>query len=58
MRNRLCIPSSAYNLNKEVPVQLAFHGATSMPCDLETDVRVMALAGFKALELWAASGAA
>jgi 2-keto-myo-inositol isomerase len=33
---------------------LAFHGATSMPCDLETDVAVSVAAGFRALELWAA----
>jgi len=32
---------------------LAFHGATTMTSDLETDVVVSALAGFKALELWA-----
>lgn len=33
---------------------LAFHGATTMPCDLETDVAVTASAGFRALEVWAA----
>jgi 2-keto-myo-inositol isomerase len=33
---------------------LGFHGATTMTCDLETDVAVSAQAGFKALELWAA----
>lgn len=33
---------------------LAFHGATTMPCDLETDVAVTAAAGFGALEVWAA----
>ncbi len=33
---------------------LAFHGATTMPCDLETDVAVTAAAGFRALEVWAA----
>ncbi len=33
---------------------LAFHGATTMPCDLETDVAVTARAGFRALEVWAA----
>lgn len=33
---------------------LAFHGATTMTSDLETDVRVSARAGFKALEVWAA----
>jgi 2-keto-myo-inositol isomerase len=32
---------------------LAFHGATTMTSDLETDVAVSARAGFKALELWA-----
>jgi 2-keto-myo-inositol isomerase len=34
-------------------MQLAFHSATTMTCDLETDVAVTAYAGFKALELWA-----
>ncbi len=33
---------------------LAFHGATTMPCDLQTDVAVTAAAGFRALEMWAA----
>ena len=33
---------------------LAFHGATTMTSDLETDVVVSAYAGFKALEVWAA----
>jgi 2-keto-myo-inositol isomerase len=33
---------------------LAFHGATTMTCDLETDIAVTAQAGFKALELWSA----
>jgi 2-keto-myo-inositol isomerase len=33
---------------------LAFHGATTMPQDLETDVAVTAAAGFRALEVWAA----
>jgi 2-keto-myo-inositol isomerase len=33
---------------------LAFHGATTMPCDLATDVAVSAAAGFTALEVWAA----
>jgi len=33
---------------------LAFHGATTMTSDLETDVAVSAHAGFKALEVWAA----
>ena len=32
---------------------LAFHGATTMTSDLETDVDVSARAGFKALEIWA-----
>lgn len=32
---------------------LAFHSATSMTSDLETDVAVTAHAGFKALEVWA-----
>jgi 2-keto-myo-inositol isomerase len=35
-------------------MQLAFHGATTMTCDLETDVAVTARAGFTALEVWAA----
>ena len=35
-------------------MKLAFHGATTMTCDLETDVAVTAGAGFKALEAWAA----
>ena len=34
-------------------MKLAFHGATTMTSDLETDVAVTAHAGFKALELWA-----
>ena len=33
---------------------LAFHGATAMTSDLETDVAASAHAGFRALELWAA----
>ena len=33
---------------------LAFHGATTMTSNLETDVAVSAHAGFKALEVWAA----
>ena len=33
---------------------LGFHGATTMPYDLETDVAVTAEAGFRALEVWAA----
>lgn len=33
---------------------LGFHGATTMLCDLETDIAVTAAAGFGALELWAA----
>jgi 2-keto-myo-inositol isomerase len=32
---------------------LAFHGATTMTSDLETDIAVSAHAGFKALEVWA-----
>ncbi len=35
-------------------MQLAFHGATTMSSDLETDVSVSARAGFSALEIWAA----
>jgi 2-keto-myo-inositol isomerase len=35
-------------------MKLAFHGATTMTSDLETDVAVTAYAGFKALEVWAA----
>jgi 2-keto-myo-inositol isomerase len=35
-------------------MKLAFHGATTMTSDLETDVAVTACAGFKALEVWAA----
>ena len=35
-------------------MKLAFHGATTMTSDLETDVAVTARAGFKALEVWAA----
>jgi 2-keto-myo-inositol isomerase len=34
-------------------MQLAFHSATTMTSDLETDVAVTAHAGFKALEVWA-----
>jgi 2-keto-myo-inositol isomerase len=34
-------------------MKLAFHGATTMTSDLETDVAVSARAGFKALEIWA-----
>ena len=34
-------------------MQLAFHSATTMTSDLETDVAVTARAGFKALEVWA-----
>ncbi len=34
-------------------MKLAFHGATTMTSDLETDVAVSARAGFKALEVWA-----
>lgn len=32
---------------------LAYHGATSMKSDLETDVKATSKAGFKALDLWA-----
>lgn len=35
-------------------MKLAFHDATTMTSDLETDVAVTAQAGFKALELWVA----
>ena len=35
-------------------MKLAFHGATTMTSDLETDVSVTAHTGFKALEVWAA----
>ncbi len=35
-------------------MRLAFHGATTMTSDLETDIRVSAQAGFQALEVWAA----
>ena len=34
-------------------MQLAFHSATTMTSDLETDVAITAQAGFKAIELWA-----
>jgi 2-keto-myo-inositol isomerase len=34
-------------------MKLAFHGATTMTSDLETDIVVTAHAGFKALEVWA-----
>lgn len=34
-------------------MKLAFHGATTMTSDLETDIAVTARAGFKALEVWA-----
>ncbi len=34
-------------------MRLAFHGATTMTSDLQTDVAVSARAGFKALEVWA-----
>jgi 2-keto-myo-inositol isomerase len=34
-------------------MKLAFHGATTMMSDLETDVAVTAQAGFTALEVWA-----
>jgi len=35
-------------------MKLAFHGATTMTSDLETDVAISAQAGFKALEVWVA----
>ncbi|MCB0166202.1 MAG: sugar phosphate isomerase/epimerase [Anaerolineae bacterium] len=35
-------------------MRLAFHGATTMTSDLQTDVAATAHAGYKALELWAA----
>lgn len=35
-------------------MKLAFHGATTMTSDLETDVAVSVQAGFRALEVWAA----
>lgn len=35
-------------------MRLAFHGATSMTSDLETDIAITARAGFTALEIWAA----
>ena len=34
-------------------MRLAFHGATTMTSDLETDIAVTERAGFKALEVWA-----
>ena len=34
-------------------MKLAFHGATTMTSDLETDIAVTAHAGFQALEVWA-----
>jgi 2-keto-myo-inositol isomerase len=34
-------------------MKLAFHGATTMTSDLETDIAVTARAGFKGLEVWA-----
>ena len=34
-------------------MKLAFHGATTMTSDLETDVIITAQAGFKSLEVWA-----
>ena len=33
-------------------MKLAFHGGTSMKCDLVTDVEVSVRAGFKGLEVW------
>ena len=35
-------------------MKLAFHGATTMKSDLETDIAVTKNAGFQALEIWAA----
>jgi 2-keto-myo-inositol isomerase len=35
-------------------MRLAFHGATTMTCDLQTDVSVTARAGYAALEIWTA----
>lgn len=35
-------------------MKLAFHGATTMPADLQTDVVVSAHAGFTGLEVWVA----
>lgn len=35
-------------------MKLGFHGATTMPADLQTDIAATAHAGFTALELWAA----
>lgn len=35
-------------------MKLAFHGATTMTSDLETDIAVSAQAGFRALEVWVA----
>ncbi len=35
-------------------MRLAFHGATTITSDLETDIAITARAGFKALEVWAA----
>jgi 2-keto-myo-inositol isomerase len=34
-------------------MKLAFHGATTMTSDLETDIAITAHTGFKALEVWA-----
>jgi 2-keto-myo-inositol isomerase len=34
-------------------MKLAFHGATTMTSDLETDIAVTAQAGYRALEVWA-----
>ncbi len=34
-------------------MKLAFHGATTMTSDLQTDIAVTACAGFEALEVWA-----
>ena len=35
-------------------MKLAFHGATTMTSDIETDVAASARAGFSALEVWIA----
>ena len=35
-------------------MKLAYHGATHMKSDLETDITVSRKAGYKALEVWAA----
>jgi 2-keto-myo-inositol isomerase len=45
---------SALRRAERESMKLAFHSATTMTSDLETDVAVTAQAGFKALEVWAA----